>query len=527
MARGKSDKVTFKPYNQHQPWLLPPGADELIPQNHLVRVVNTTIDEMNLEPILQKYDRGGGASRFHPLMMFKVLVYGYMTRTYSSRMIAKAIRENVMFMWLAGSQKPDFRTINAFRGSKLKGIMDEVFMNTVKLLASKGLVKLENYFVDGTKIESASNKYTFVWKRAIDTNERKLDEKLRAFIAEVDKVSAKENKEYGNRDLEELGEQSSFTADDAVELAKILNERIAALDAETIDPEVKKLKRGLKQVESDFVPRKKKYEEQRKILGERNSYSKTDPDATFMRMKEDHMLNGQLKPGYNVQIGTENGFVLGYDIFPNPTDTKTLKPHLENMKQRFGMMPQRVIADAGYGSNDNLAYLEELNIEALVKYNTFHKEATRAWKKNPFRTENWPYDPEHDRYTCPEGRNLEFVKLSHNRTEAGYQQTLKIYSCVSCADCPKKADCTNAKGERSIQRNEELLRLRKQARELLSSEPGKSLRKRRAVEVETVFGEIKANRGFRRFHLRGKQKVAIEWGLLVIGYNIQRMLLPL
>lgn len=183
-----------------------------------------------------------------------------------------------------------------------------------------------------------------------------------------------------------------------------------------------------------------------KILGERNSYSKTDPDATFMRMKEDHMLNGQLKPGYNVQIGTENGFVLGYDIFPNPTDTKTLKPHLENMKQRFGMMPQRVIADAGYGSNDNLAYLEELNIEALVKYNTFHKEATRAWKKNPFRTENWPYDPEHDRYTCPEGRNLEFVKLSHNRTEAGYQQTLKIYSCVSCADCPKKRIAQTQKG---------------------------------------------------------------------------------
>lgn len=240
MPRGKSDKVTFKPYTQHQPWLLPPGADELIPQNHLVRVVSTTIDEMDLEPILSNYDRGGGASRFHPLMMFKVLVYGYMTRTYSSRMLAKALRENVMFMWLAGNQKPDFRTINAFRGSRLKGIMDEVFMATVKLLAAKGLVKLENYFVDGTKIESASNKYTFVWKRGIDTNERKLDEKLRAFISEVDRVSAGENKEYGDRDLEEMGGQSTFTAADAAELARTLNERIAALDAGKIDPDVKK-----------------------------------------------------------------------------------------------------------------------------------------------------------------------------------------------------------------------------------------------------------------------------------------------
>lgn len=242
-----------------------------------------------------------------------------------------------------------------------------------------------------------------------------------------------------------------------------------------------------------------------------------------MRMKEDHMLNGQLKPGYNVQIGTENGFVLGYDIFPNPTDTRTLKPHLENMERRMGSMPQRVIADAGYGSNENLAYLEGRNVEALVKYNTFHKEASRAWKKNPFRTENWPFDHETDRYTCPEGRHLKFAKLTHTTTEAGYLQTLRLYTCVSCTGCPRKQDCTSAKGDRSIQRNEEMLRLRSQARDRLTSESGKVLRKRRAVEVETVFGEIKGNQGFRRFHLRGKQKVAVEWGLLAIGYNIRRM----
>lgn len=245
-----------------------------------------------------------------------------------------------------------------------------------------------------------------------------------------------------------------------------------------------------------------------------------------MRMKEDHMQNGQLKPGYNVQIGTENGFVLGYDIFPNPTDTKTLKPHLENMERRLGSMPQRLIADAGYGSNENLAYLEERNVEALVKYNTFHKEASRAWKKNPFRTENWPYDPERDLYTCPEGRHLSFTKKANATTEAGYRQGLRIYTCVSCADCPRKQQCSSAQGNRSIQRNEEMLRLRRQARERLTSESGMVLRKRRAVEVETVFGQIKANHGFRRFHLRGKHKVAVEWGLLVIGYNIRRMRLP-
>lgn len=244
MPRGKSDKVTFKPYDQHQQWLMPPSAAELIPQNHLVRAVSEAIDEMELEPILRKYERGGGASRFHPVMMLKVLVYRYLTRNFSSRMLAKALRENVMFMWLAGSQTPDFRTINTFRGSRLKDVMDEVFVTTVKYLAAKGFVRLENYFVDGTKIESASNRYTFVWKRAIDTHERKLDEKLRAFIREADRASRAENEEYGDRDLEELGEQASFTAEDVTTLAHILSERLAKLDGSGEEVEAKDVKKN-------------------------------------------------------------------------------------------------------------------------------------------------------------------------------------------------------------------------------------------------------------------------------------------
>jgi len=523
MPRGVSDKVTFKQYEQHQPWLLPPSADELIPAKHLVRSVSATIDEMNLAPILSKYDKGGGASRFHPLMMLKVLVYGYMTKTYSSRMIAKALRENVMFMWLAGNQKPDFRTINAFRGSKLKHVMDEVFITTVKHLAEKGYVKLENYFIDGTKIESAANKYSFVWKRGIETNERKLDEKLRAFIKEADDSVTKENLEYGDCDLEEMGEQATFTAEDATKLAKILNEKLAALEESETEPEVRKtLKEGIKRLETDVVPRKKKYAEQRAILGNRNSYSKTDHDATFMRMKEDHMKNGQLKPGYNVQVGTENGFVLGYDIYANPTDTRTLKPHLENMRARLGRLPARVIADAGYGSEENYAYLEEHGVDAIVKDGTFHRAGKRSWSRNPFNVDTWKYDHERDAYTCPAGRRLAFAREAQKKTEGGYAQTLRYYVCESCEGCPLREQCTRSQGNRIIQRNEELRRLREKAHSRLLSEDGKALRKRRAVEVETVFGQTKANQSFRRFHLRGMSKVSVEWGLLMIGYNIKR-----
>jgi len=305
MSKGKSEKITYKPYEQTQQYLIPPSVEELIPQDHLVRLVNEVIDEMEIEKLLRKYKVGDGASRYHPVMMTKLFVYGYMTKTCSSRIVAKAARENVMFMWLAGGQKPDFRTLNDFRGKLLKGVMEEIFIAAVKMLNAKGYIKLENYFVDGTKVESASGRYTFVWKKAVEKNDKKLDEKLRAYINMAERVWDDENSEYGNRDLEELGGKEKFTSEDVKELAGILRERLEGLETEEGK---KKLKRELKTIENDYLPRKKKYEKAKRICGKRNSYSKTDPDATFMRMKEDHMLNGQLKPGYNVQIGTERWF---------------------------------------------------------------------------------------------------------------------------------------------------------------------------------------------------------------------------
>jgi transposase len=240
MSKGKSDKITYKPYEQHQAFLIPPSADELIPVDHLVRLVNGVIDEMGIERLLKKYQAGGGASRYHPVMMTKVFVYGYMNKVCSSRMLAKAVRENVMFMCLSGSQKPDFRTLNDFRGKLLKGVMEEIFVTAVKTLAAKGYIKLENYFVDGTKIESASGRYTFVWERAVETNNRKLDAKLRAYIQMAEQIWEDENGEYGNNDLEELVGKEGYTSADVQELAGILRGRLEWLDEEESK---KKLKR--------------------------------------------------------------------------------------------------------------------------------------------------------------------------------------------------------------------------------------------------------------------------------------------
>jgi len=520
MSKGKSDIITYKPYEQKQMYLIPPSVEELIPSDHLVRLVNETIEELGIEKLLRNNQSGGGASRYHPVMMTKLFVYGYMTRVCSSRLLAKAARENVMFMWLAGSQKPSFRTLNDFRGKMLKGVLEEIFVTSVKMLAAKGYIKLENYFVDGTKMESASGRYTYVWKKSVEKNDRNLDEKLREYVRLAERVWEEENAEYGDNDLEELKGKDGYTSADVKELAVKLKERIGRLSDEE---RKKKLKNTLRAVEKDYLPRKKKYEIAKKICGNRNSYSKTDFDATFMRMKEDHLGNGQLKPAYNVQIGTENGFVVGYDIFANPNDTKTLKPHMRRQKKRLGTEPGAVITDAGYGSEENYVYLENKHITAVIKYNTYHKEKSKKWQENKFRTENWEYNKKEKYYICPNGKKLTFKGTQKRTTDAGYPIQVDRYECESCKYCRIKKQCTKAKGNRTIERNERLIRLRQKARRTLVDDRYSELRKQRSVEVETVFGQIKGNQGYRRFLLRGREKVSTEWGLLVIGYNFKQL----
>jgi transposase len=520
MSKGKSEKITYKPYEQHQSYLIPPSVDELIPQGHLVRLVNGVIEEMGIEALLRKKQAGGGASRYHPVMMAKLFVYGYMTRVCSSRMLAKAARENVMFMWLAGNQRPDFRTLNDFRGKQLKGVMGEIFVTAVKMLAAKGYIKLENYFEDGTKIESASGRYTFVWKKSVKKNDKKLDEKLRAYVKMAEQAWEDENAEYGENDLEEMGGKEEFTSADVKELAEILRERIERLES---GEGKKKLCKELKTIEKDWLPRKKKYEKAIRICGKRNSYSKTDKDATFMRMKEDQMENGQLKPAYNVQIGTENGFVVGYDIFQNPGDTRTLKPHLRRQQKRLGVKPKAVITDAGYGSEENYRYLENQGIKAVVKYGTWRKEQSKKWKEDAFRSENWEYNKKEKYYTCPNGRNLTFRETEKEKNKSGCLITIDRYECESCKYCRLRKKCTTAKGNRSVKRNERWLRLKRKAQCILEDEQYKPLSKQRSVEVETVFGQIKGNQGYRKFLLRGMSKVSTEWGLLSLGYNLKHI----
>jgi transposase len=504
-------RPVFKPYNQQQILALPPTLEELIPPVHPVRVVNEVINRLNIEPLLEAYNIKGSSS-YHPQMLLKVLVYGYVTNTCSSRKLAAACKESVYLMWLSSMSYPDHNTINRFRGVRLKSALRNVFEDVVKLLAQEGLLSIEEINTDGTKIEANANKYTFVWKKAIGTNKEKMARQLSEIWQYAQQIAAEEDK---------MPEPPDFTAIDSNKVKATvdqLNEKLAA--KENID---KKVKDKLKYITKHYPVNIAKYEQQEAILKERNSYSKTDQDATFMRMKEDHMNNGQLKPGYNVQISTSNQFIVNYTIHSNPTDTNTLSAHLAQHEASFGKAPQVLIADAGYGSEENYTLLEQKEIIAFVKYGMFDKEQNENHNsKQPFAANKLFYNQQKDCYICPIGQQMNFIGTSPKRTSTDFEQTVKRYQAGNCANCPLNGACHKSKGNRIIEINENLNRLKQKAHHLLNTVQGIERRKKRCFDVEPVFGNIKQNHGFKRFMLRGNEKVAIEWGLIAIAQNLRK-----
>jgi len=360
-----SRKVVYKSYDQDQLSLLPPSYDDLVPKNHPVRIVNTIIDQLNISSLEQTY-KGGGTSSYHPRMLLKVLVYSYLRNIYSSRKIEQALQENIHFMWLSGQSRPDHNTINDFRGKRLKGQLKKIFNQVVVLLADEGYLSLKDLYLDGTKIEANANRYTFVWGKSIQTSKSRIKNQLNELWSYIEKVYQDEEQRPNRPDFEEI---------DSEKVTKAIEQINQALEGKEVD---KKVKQKLNYAKRNWPKNLDKYALQEKQLGGRSSMSKTDPDATFMRMKDDHMQNGQLKPGYNLQASTNT----------------TLIDHLNDHIESYQQTPDTLTADAGYGSEENYTDLESKNIEAFVKYSYFHKnqQDAKRGKENPFHANNLHYN---------------------------------------------------------------------------------------------------------------------------------------
>lgn len=505
-------KITFKSNNQAQNLLLPPCYDDLIPPTHRVRVVNSVLDRINITPVMSSY-RGGGNSCFHPRMMLKILVYAYLNNIYSGRQIERQLQENIPFIWLSGGAKPDFRTINYFRSKRLKDKFEDIFTQVVMLLHGEGFVTLDVQYIDGTKIESAANKYTFVWRGSVEKNEARLKKRTHALLQQIEQS-------------EGLGHNDETSAEDlTVDDFRQRVERIRITMGSK--QRGKRAHNTVDKIERENISKMEEYQQKLETMGDRNSYSSTDEDATFMRMKEDAMGNGQLKPAYNVQISTENQFITNYGIYQRPGDTATLVPYLESFKNRFNRISKEIVADAGYGSEQNYEYLQEHSLTPYVKYNYFHKEQKRKAKENIFHPNNLYYNHKGDFYVCPMGQRMERCGTAKSVSDLGYVSYSARYSAVKCEGCPLRAGCFKAQGNRVIEVNHNLNAHKRYVGELLTSERGRYHRSMRPIEPEAVFGQIKEGHLFRRFSLRSLAKVNVEFGLIAVAHNIRKWMTAL
>ena len=510
-----STKIHFRSHINNQTVLFPQRIDRDIAENDPVRLVNAVVDSLNLENFNRLY-KERGRSPYHPRMMLKVILYAYMSNIYSCRKIEKALLRDVHFIWLAGYEQPDFITINRFR-NRVKDEINNVFTQLVLLLAERGLVSLDVEYIDGTKIESKANKYTFVWRGSVEKNRARLMAKIRVLLAQIDDAVAQENAD--------TQEKAEFTPSQLGEICEELRQSLAQSPA----PESKEDRRARRKKERELRRLEQMgdklgdYDSKLERMGGRNSMSKTDPDATFMRMKEDAMNNGQTKPGYNLQIGTENQFITDFGLFPNPTDTLTMPLFLTSFMRRYGRMASTAVADSGYGSEENYRFMEENSVEAYVKYNYFHKEQKRPFRNDPFRIENLHYNAEDDYYVCPMGQHMTRVGTRHDKSGSGYVAELAIYRAQRCQGCPLRGSCY--KGEypaREIRANHRLNEYKRRARERLTSERGIEHRSKRPIEPEAVFGQMKFNMAYRRFRHFGKDKVTMDFAFFAIAFNIKK-----
>ena len=501
-------KVTYKSYNQNDNLLFPPCLGDFIPENDPVRVVNAIVDNLDISAIEATYE-GGGTSSYHPRMLIKVVLYSYLQNVYSGRKMEQLLKRDIHFMWLSGMQRPDYNTINLFRKNRFADFVDNIFTQVVQMLVDAKFITLDVQYIDGTKVEANANKYTFVWKKATKTNQNKLDLKVKAVLREAEQALNAE-----------LSEESSEVMT-AEEMEQRTEEVLSKMDEAGISD--KKLRKAVIKVKEESVQKMKEYEEKLEIAGERGSYSKTDSDATFMRMKEDAMNNGQTKPGYNVQISTENQFITNYGLYWKPTDQGTLIPFLDSFADRYGSQSSTVCADSGYGSEMNYEYMQSRGIGAYVKYNMFHAEMKRKRRNNPFLVENMSYNSEENYYVCPMGQHLEHIGDYASVSDLGYESTISKYKAKDCSKCPLRGLCYKGKADRrTIEVNHRNNELRAQARERLTSDEGLKHRSRRPIEPEAVFGQIKYNGGFKRFHYRGHRFVSAEFATVATAHNIRK-----
>lgn len=517
-------QVEYTAYGTGYQVCLPMNLEIIIPSDEPVRLLNAVLEELDYRKLTATYSRMGRIE-CSPRLLFKVVLYACCRGIYSSREIERACRENVNFMYLLeGQNVPDHNTIARFRSQHLPEAVEDLLQQMVQLLVAHGEISFEEsaVFIDGTKIEANAGRYTFVWKTRVSKDQEKLGNKIVTdlpLLLEKAGVGITVPKQITVQQLKKLRKKLYAKKEDhgiAFVYGKGHHKSGLQKAIETIN---------------NWLERLKKYNLDIYICGDRNSYSKTDRDATFMHMKEDHMKNGQLKPGYNVNVATVSEYIIGNYISADRTDTKTLIPFLEKLCKKHPV--KRVVVDSGYESEENYHYVDgSEQLSLFVKPSNHEQKKQRKYQTDIGRRENMPYNAEKDEYTCAQGKQLTAVSTKHRKSETGYIQEVTVYECADCKGCPVKEKCIRQKKTDKTPLEDRVKRLnvskyftaqRDAMEEKISTEEGILLRINRSIQAEGVFAMIKEDMNFRRFMMRGKKNVNMEWHLVSMAYNILKL----
>lgn len=499
---------------------LPLNIETIIPEDDSVRLLSQFVETMDLTDLYSTYERINSVS---PRTLLKIVLYSYMNGDYSSRSMELNCKRDINFMFLLeGAPAPDHATFARFRSIHFAPCSKRILAEMSNTLFDLGEISGETIFIDGTKIEASANKYTFVWKKAVTKNQEKLLIKLADFVAECEQLY----------DIK-IVYGSTIKMKHVKKLRKklyTLKESENVVFVHGIGKRKTPLQKRIETLE-DYLFRLKEYNQKIHICGERNSYSKTDRDATFMRMKEDAMGNGQLKPAYNLQHGLDSEYITWLTIGPQPTDTTTLIPFLKDAENHLKFKYKNITADAGYESEENYQFLESNGQISYIKPANYEISKTRKYRNDIGKIENMEYDEEVDVYTCRNDKKLKVHNIRHSISKTGYVSEKTIYKCENCDACPYKKECIKGNNcktplderTKTLQVAKTFLKYRQEDLERILSEEGILFRTNRSIQAEGSFGDLKQDMQFRRYLSKGTTNVLAESTLLAMARNINKL----
>ena len=501
----------FKSYCQQEQLIFPPNLGEFIPPDAPVRLVSSIVDQLDMEQVFATYSSSAeGCPAYYPRMLMKLVLFGYLNNIFSSRNLEESARRDVHMVWLSSYQFPDHTTINRFR-NRCSPFIKDIFSNLVRLLVERGEVTLsKELYIDGSTIRSRAARRRIKWRSRAERFSALAREEIERGVADLcEQIDEADNAEELKRQCADCSPEAALDIVDELEARSAAKGRKAKGKANAI---------------RRAIERKRAHDDTLEQCGNRCGVSPADPDCGIMHAKEDG-YEGFATPNYNVQIATTNQYVTNYGTYDTPSDKDTALDFIDECIQRNGVRPEAVVEDAGYGAEEVYSGLEQRHIEAVVKYPGYDREVSPSNK--------WPSDcdlngfrlsPCCNTLICPAGHLMEVVGHERRVTRSGFRNDSTKMTCRHCDGCPFNRGCPVYKREdRTIHRGLGNFRQERAARKRLDSPENQARLKRRQLEPEPVFGQIKHNHGFTRFRHFRKAQVEMDLGFLLMAHNIRKL----